>query len=200
MYPIASISESGTTATVTLSAPGIPVSNIAVGDSIFIVGNIAGYNNTLSLAPTGWTVSDVVSTTQIQFVAASSGLSTGSGGTLGDSTRTSAFLSGSVLNPVTVSSFTGVTCGACHTSTTVAAELLANPLYKKCGIGWRNGYAHPRRESGPAKRVVSDTPGSGKPILPDLSRTGSAQRGVEFDLSGDVRCRCVVYRLSHGPL
>ena len=77
MYPIASISESGTTATVTLSAPGIPVSNIAVGDSIFIVGNIAGYNNTLSLAPTGWTVSDVVSTTQIQFVAASSGLNAG---------------------------------------------------------------------------------------------------------------------------
>ena len=47
-------------------------------------------------------------------------------------------------------------------------------------IGWRNGYAYPRQESGPGKLVDSGTPGSGKPILPDLSRTGSAQLGVEW--------------------
>jgi hypothetical protein len=136
VYGIASISESGTTATVTLSPPGIPLTDIGVGDSIFITGNIAGYNNTTTLAPTGWTVSDVLSTTQIQFVAASSGLGTGSGGSLGDSTSTSGVFSGQVLNPVPVLSsatgtiaasavgFTGVWCSSCHCSTTIAAALL----------------------------------------------------------------------------
>ncbi len=34
------------------------------------------------------------------------------------------FSNGSVLNPVTVSTFQAVTCGSCHTSTTVAGQLL----------------------------------------------------------------------------
>ncbi|MGA2001625.1 MAG: hypothetical protein ABSG52_16705 [Terriglobales bacterium] len=142
VYGVASISESGTTATVTLSAPGIPLTNIAVGDTIFITGNtITGYNNTETSAPPptigGWTVSAVLSTTQIQFVAASSGLGIGSGGTLGDTTRTSGVFSGQVLNPVPVLStatgtiaasavgFPGVWCSSCHPSSSLGAAIIA---------------------------------------------------------------------------
>ena len=38
VYPIATISESGTTATVTPAAPGIPLTDIDVGDTIFLAG------------------------------------------------------------------------------------------------------------------------------------------------------------------
>jgi hypothetical protein len=37
---------------------------------------------------------------------------------------TATFSSGSVINPVTVSTFQGVTCGSCHPSNTVAGEIL----------------------------------------------------------------------------
>jgi len=37
---------------------------------------------------------------------------------------TATFSNGTVVNPVTVSTFQGVTCSSCHTSTTVAAQLL----------------------------------------------------------------------------
>jgi hypothetical protein len=39
-------------------------------------------------------------------------------------TGTATFSNGAVINPVTVSTFQGVTCSSCHTSTTVAAALL----------------------------------------------------------------------------
>ncbi len=123
VFPIASISESGTTATVTFSAPGVPVTDIGVGDIIFITGTATaatppvactGYNNTeTSLPPPaigGWTVTYVQPpplgsdfTAQIQFTAATSSLATCYGGTLGDTTRTSGVTyNGSVLDPVTV--------------------------------------------------------------------------------------------------
>ena len=143
VYGIASISEVGTTATVTPSAPGIPLTDIAVGDAIFVTGNIAGYINTATLAPTGWTVTGITPdptsafAAEITFTAASSGLGTGLGGTLGDSTRTSGVFNGQVLNPVPVLSkatgtiaasavgFTGVWCSSCHPSTSVAALIVA---------------------------------------------------------------------------
>ena len=52
VFPVGSISESGTTATVTPSGTGIPLTDIAVGDIIFIWGNtVAGYNNTETALP-----------------------------------------------------------------------------------------------------------------------------------------------------
>ncbi len=92
VYAIASISESGTTATVTLSAPGIPLADIAVGDIIFIAGNtVAGYNNVETTAPApaigGWTVTGITDdptdtlAASITFTGLSpGGLATGTGG------------------------------------------------------------------------------------------------------------------------
>ena len=75
---------------------------------------------------------------QITFTAATSGLATGTGGLLGDTTRTSGVtLNGSVLNPIIVPStttgtiaasavgFTGVWCSACHPSNSVASQIVA---------------------------------------------------------------------------
>jgi len=126
IYSVASVSESGTTATITPAAPGIPLTDISVGDTIFLTGTAslavppvacAGYNNTATALPPpaigGWTVSNIVPdatnfyAAQIQFTAATSGLATCYGGTLGDATTTSPFYSGEVLNPVPVLSTAG---------------------------------------------------------------------------------------------
>lgn len=149
VYGIASISESGTTATVTLSAPGVPLTDIAVGDTIFIAGNtVAGYNNVETTAPApaigGWTVTGITDDTTdtlavtITFTALSpGGLAIGTGGTLGDTTRTSVVFSGQVQDPVPVLStatgtiaasavgFTGVWCSSCHPSSSLGAAIIA---------------------------------------------------------------------------
>ena len=149
VYGITSISEVGTTATVTPAAPGIPLADIAVGDTIFIVGNtVTGYNNVETTAPApaigGWTVTGITDdptdtlAATITFTGLSpGGLATGTGGTLGDTTRTSVVFSGQVQNPVTVVStatgtiaasaigFPGVWCSSCHPSSSLGAAIIA---------------------------------------------------------------------------
>ena len=163
VFPVASISESGTTATLTPSAPGIPLTDIAVGDIIFIWGNtVTGYNNTETALPPpaigGWTVSNIVPdgsgtiAATITFTAASSSLGTGTGGLLGDSTRTSGVTPGgvypgAVLNPSIVPStptgtiaasavgFTGVWCSSCHPSSSLGTAILARyPTAESGGV------------------------------------------------------------------
>ena len=69
---ITQITESGSTATVTLASA---VAFLVPGESIDITGSsVNGYNGT-------WTVASVLSGTQFTFTASSSGLGTGTGGT-----------------------------------------------------------------------------------------------------------------------
>ena len=211
VYSIATVSESGTTATVTPAAPGIPLTDISVGDTIFLTGTASlavppvactGYNNIATTSPPpaigGWTVTLCARlhldfyAAQITFTAATSGLATCYGGTLGDTTTVGPFYQGTVTNPVTVLSTGGnsgcTASGVPYACCTGSGKGLYRydrckcyRLYRRvvqlvpseqqprhsdpgaishCGIGWRNGYARPRRESGPGILVGSGTPDS----------------------------------------